>query len=170
MGYARDVMTGVRRCGTAHELQEGHTSRSGHHPLRRPLTSFSDLFALALLASGQNSTLTGTLAGQIVMEGFLNLRVRPWFRRLVTRGIAVIPAAIVAVVLGTSGTARLLILSQVVLSLQLSFAVFPLVRFTSDESKMGTFVNPWWLKMLAYLAAGLIAVLNIWLLAQILRH
>lgn len=130
----------------------------------------SAVFALALLASGQNSTLTGTLAGQIVMEGFLNLRIRPWFRRLVTRGIAIVPAAIVAVLLGTSGTARLLILSQVVLSLQLSFAVFPLVRFTSDESKMGTFVNPWWLKALAYLAAVMIAVLNIWLLAQILRH
>ncbi len=130
----------------------------------------SVVFALALLASGQNSTLTGTLAGQIVMEGFLNLRIRPWFRRLVTRGIAIVPAAIVAVLLGTSGTSQLLILSQVVLSLQLSFAVFPLVRFTSDESKMGTFVNPWWLKALAYLAAAVIAVLNIWLLAQILRH
>ncbi len=126
-------------------------------------------FAVALLASGQNSTLTGTLAGQIVMEGFLNIRIRPAFRRLVTRGIAIVPAALVAVLLGIKGTAKLLILSQVVLSLQLSFAVVPLVRFTSDERKMGTFVNRWWLKVLAYLTAAAIALLNIWLLVQTLR-
>src|SRR3954464_9768274 len=91
----------------------------------------STLFALALLASGQNSPLTGTLAGQIVMEGFLNIRMRPWLRRLLTRGIAIIPAAVVAILYGERGTAKLLILSQVILSMQLSFAVFPLVRFTS---------------------------------------
>jgi manganese transport protein len=126
----------------------------------------STMFALALLASGQNSTLTGTLAGQIVMEGFLNIRLRPWLRRLITRAIAIVPAAIVAVVYGESGTAKLLVLSQVILSMQLSFAVFPLVRFTSDRLKMGDFVNPAWLKALAYLVASVIAGLNIWLLLQ----
>jgi len=129
----------------------------------------STMFALALLASGQNSTITGTLAGQIVMEGFLNIRLRPWLRRLITRSIAIIPAAIVAVMYGESGTARLLILSQVILSMQLSFAVFPLVAFTSNRVKMGEFVNPVWLKALAYLVAVAIAGLNIWLLLQIFR-
>lgn len=129
----------------------------------------STVFALALLASGQNSTLTGTLAGQIVMEGFLNLRLRPWLRRLITRSIAIVPAAIVAVLYGASGTAKLLILSQVILSMQLSFAVFPLVGFTSDRMKMGDFVNPLWLKSLAYLVGFVIALLNIWLLFQIFR-
>jgi manganese transport protein len=128
----------------------------------------STVFALALLASGQNSTLTGTLAGQIVMEGFLDIRLRPWVRRLITRGIAIIPAAITAAVWGTSGTAKLLVMSQVILSLQLSFAVFPLVMFTSDKIKMGSFANPGWLKALAYGAACLIAGLNAWLLVQIL--
>jgi manganese transport protein len=123
-------------------------------------------FALALLASGQNSTLTGTLAGQIVMEGFLNIRLRPWLRRLITRAIAIIPAAVVAVLYGESGTAKLLVLSQVVLSMQLSFAVFPLVRFTSEKAKMGEFANPVWLKALAYTVALVIAALNIWLLVQ----
>ena len=126
----------------------------------------SVVFALALLASGQNSTLTGTLAGQIVMEGFLDIRIRPWLRRLITRMIAIIPAAIVASVYGESGTAKLLVMSQVILSMQLSFAVFPLVRFTSDRVKMGEFVNPAWLKALAYLVALVIAVLNAWLLVQ----
>src|ERR687886_18611 len=129
----------------------------------------STVFALALLASGQNSTLTGTLAGQIVMEGFLNLRIRPWLRRLITRLIAIVPAATVAILYGESGTAKLLILSQVILSMQLSFAVFPLVRFTSDKRKMGEFVNPRWLKGLAYLVATVIAALNAWLLVQTFR-
>jgi len=129
----------------------------------------SMVFALALLASGQNSTLTGTLAGQIVMEGFLNLRIRPWLRRLITRAIAIVPAAIVAIMYGESGTAKLLVLSQVVLSMQLSFAVFPLVGFTSDKVKMGEFVNPIWLKSLAYFVAFVIAGLNIWLLLQFFR-
>jgi manganese transport protein len=129
----------------------------------------SAAFAVALLASGQNSTLTGTLAGQIVMEGFLNLRVRPWLRRLITRGIAIVPAAIVAILYGDSGTAKLLVFSQVVLSLQLSFAVFPLVRFTSDRVKMGEFVNPFWLKTLAYAVAFVIAGLNVWLLVSTAR-
>jgi manganese transport protein len=126
----------------------------------------SAVFAFALLASGQNSTLTGTLAGQIVMEGFLNLRLRPWLRRLITRGIAIVPAALTAIFFGENGTARLLILSQVILSLQLSFAVFPLVHFTSDRAKMGEFVNPAWLRVLAYGTASAIAVLNGWLLVQ----
>ena len=126
----------------------------------------STVFALALLASGQNSTLTGTLAGQIVMEGFLNIRLRPWLRRLITRAIAIIPAAIVAILYGESGTAKLLVFSQVILSMQLSFAVFPLVRFTSDKLKMGELVNPVWLKGLAYAVAVIIAALNIWLLVQ----
>jgi manganese transport protein len=130
----------------------------------------SSVFALALLASGQNSTLTGTLAGQIVMEGFLNIRIRPWLRRMITRLIAIVPAVIVAIVGGESGTAKLLILSQVVLSLQLSFAVFPLVMFTSDKLKMGEFVNPLWLKCLAYFVAIVIAVLNVWLLLSTVRN
>ena len=129
----------------------------------------SAVFALALLASGQNSTLTGTLAGQIVMEGFLNIRLRPWLRRLITRAIAIVPAAVTAILFGASGTAKLLILSQVVLSLQLSFAVFPLVRFTSEKAKMGDFVNPAWLKLLAYTVAILIAALNVWLLGLTIR-
>ena len=129
----------------------------------------SSLFAVALLASGQNSTLTGTLAGQIVMEGFLNIRLRPWMRRLITRLIAIIPAVIVTLIYGASGTARLLILSQVILSMQLSFAVFPLVIFTSDKAKMGEFVNPPWCKILAWTIAVVIAALNVWLLWQIFR-
>lgn len=128
----------------------------------------SAVFAIALLASGQNSTLTGTLAGQIVMEGFLNLRIRPWLRRLITRGIAIIPAAIVAIMYGESGTAQLLILSQVILSLQLSFAVVPLVMFTSEKEKMGEFVNGPVVKLLAYAVTALIIVLNVWLLVQTL--
>jgi manganese transport protein len=131
------------------------------------VTGASAVFAFALLASGQNSTLTGTLAGQIVMEGFLNIRIRPWLRRLITRLIAIVPAALTAIFFGSHGTAQLLILSQVILSLQLSFAVFPLVRFTSDRLKMGDFVNPFWLKALAYAVAVAIAGFNAWLLVQI---
>ena len=126
----------------------------------------SAVFALALLASGQNSTLTGTLAGQIVMEGFLDLRLRPWVRRLITRGIAIVPAIIVSVIAGESGTAKLLVLSQVILSLQLSFAVIPLVQFTSDPRKMGEFANAKWLQVAAWSAAVVIASLNLWLLVQ----
>ena len=128
----------------------------------------SAVFALALLASGQNSTLTGTLAGQIVMEGFLQIRLRPWVRRLITRGLAIVPAVVVAILYGEKGTAKLLIMSQVVLSLQLSFAVFPLVRFTSDRLKMGEFVNSTALRLLSYFVAFFIAALNVWLIAQLL--
>jgi manganese transport protein len=129
----------------------------------------SVVFALALLASGQNSTITGTLAGQIVMEGFLNIRLRPWLRRLITRGVAIVPAVVVAMLYGQSGTAKLLVFSQVILSMQLSFAVFPLVAFTSNKLKMGELVNPAWLKVLAYAVALVIAGLNIWLLLQFFR-
>jgi manganese transport protein len=124
----------------------------------------SVLFAVALLCSGQNATLTGTLAGQIVMEGFINLRLRPWLRRLITRLIAIVPAIIVVWLYGERGTGQLLILSQVVLSLQLSFAVFPLVIFTSDKHKMGAFANAWWIKATAWTVAIVIAGLNIYLL------
>ncbi len=127
----------------------------------------STVFALALLASGQNSTLTGTLAGQIVMEGFLNIRLRPWLRRLITRLIAIVPAVVISILYGARGTSQLLVLSQVVLSLQLSFAVFPLVSFTSDRSKMGEFVNARWLTLMAWTIAVVIAALNLWLLFQI---
>ena len=150
----------------------GHTSVAEIQDAYRLLTPLlgvgaaSTIFALALLASGQNSTITGTLAGQIVMEGFLDITLPRWLRRLITRALAIVPAAIVAVLYGESGTAQLLILSQVVLSLQLSFAVIPLVRFTSDRIKMGEFANPRWLTVLAWVVAAIIASLNAWLLVQ----
>lgn len=129
----------------------------------------STMFAVALLAAGQNSTITGTLAGQIVMEGFLNIRLAPWLRRLVTRSLAIVPTILVVMIYGAQGTTKLLILSQVVLSMQLSFAVFPLVAFTSDRERMGEFVNTAWLRYLSYFVAFLIAGLNLWLLIQTLR-
>src|SRR3954452_24588597 len=118
------------------------------HSLLSPLLGLSiapTLFGVALLCCGINSTVTATLAGQIVMEGFLNIRLAPWLRRLITRGIAIVPASIVTIWYGESGTAHLLVLTQVVLSLQLSFAVFPLVMFTADRAKMGALVAPRWL-------------------------
>jgi manganese transport protein len=124
----------------------------------------STLFAIALLASGQNSSITGTLAGQVVMEGFIHLKVSPWLRRLITRSLAIIPTIIVVAVTGEQGTEKLLILSQVILSLQLSFAVVPLVLFTGNRKLMGEFVNARWLKALAWFVAVLIAGLNGWLL------
>jgi manganese transport protein len=126
----------------------------------------SAVFALALLSSGQNATLTGTLAGQIVMEGFMNIRLRPWLRRLLTRLVAIVPAIFVVMLYGERGTGALLILSQVVLSLQLPFAVIPLVIFTSDRRMMGPFVSPAWMRSLAWLVASIIVVLNAWLLVQ----
>jgi manganese transport protein len=126
----------------------------------------SVLFAVALLASGQNSTLTGTLAGQIVMEGFLHIRLKPWLRRLLTRLLAILPAVIVIGIYGEQATNRLLIFSQVILSLQLSFAVVPLVQFTGDKSKMGELVSPKWLRILSWTVAGIIAVLNGYLLYE----
>jgi len=124
----------------------------------------STLFAVALLASGQNATLTATLAGQVVMEGFLNLRMSAWKRRLLTRGLAIVPAVLVAWWFGVSGTAQLLVLSQVVLSLQLPFALVPLWMMTKDRHLMGNFVNPLWLTLLTGLITSIIIVLNILLL------
>jgi len=126
-------------------------------------TTASVLFGVALLCSGQSSTLTGTMAGQIVMEGFLNIRVQPWLRRLLTRTLAIIPAAFVVYAAGETGTFKLLLLSQVVLSMQLPFAVIPLVHFTSDKKRMGAFVNGLWLRLLAWASAALILALNVWL-------
>jgi len=152
--------------------------RSGHfevaaiqdaYKLLSPLvgvSSASTLFAVALLASGQNSSITGTLAGQVVMEGFIHLRVSPWLRRMITRSIAIIPTIIVVAVAGEQGTERLLILSQVILSFQLGFAVVPLVMFTSDRARMGEFVNSRWIQILGWFAAAVIVLLNAWLLIQ----
>jgi manganese transport protein len=152
--------------------------RTGHHDvaeiqdaykLLSPLLGVgaaSTLFAVALLASGQNSTLTGTLAGQIIMEGFLRWRLHPVLRRLVTRLVAIVPAVIVTAMMGESGTAQLLILSQVILSLMLSFAVVPLVMFTGDKLKMGQFANPVWMNVSAWVLAAVIALLNAILLWQ----
>ncbi len=151
--------------GTDHKVAEIQDA----HRLLSPVlgvTMASTLFAVALLASGQNSTLTGTLAGQIVMEGFLNIRLRPWLRRLITRLIAIIPAVIVTAISGESGSAKLLVFSQVILSLQLSFAVIPLVVFTSDRRKMGEFVNRQWMKVAAWSVAIIIAALNVKLLSD----
>jgi len=128
----------------------------------------STLFAIALLASGLNSTVTATLAGQIVMEGFLDLRLPSWARRLLTRGIAIIPVIIVTAIYGERGTADLLVFSQVVLSMQLPFAVIPLVRFVSDRRKMGKFVIPVWVAALAWIVAGVIVILNVKLLVDTL--
>ena len=121
----------------------------------------SVIFALALLASGQNSTLTGTLAGQIVMEGFLHIRLRPWLSRLITRGLAIIPAVGIIGYFGESHTTDLIVWSQVVLSLQLGFAIWPLLRFTNSREKMGEFANPLWLKILGWLTVAIVIVLNL---------
>lgn len=129
-------------------------------------TAASIVFAVALLASGQNSTLTGTLAGQIVMEGFLDIKLKPWLRRLITRLIAVVPAFIVALIYGEKGTADLLVFSQVILSMQLSFAVVPLVMFTGSKLKMGAFANGKILNSSAWLISAIIIVLNLYLLFQ----
>ncbi|KAM3102152.1 Nramp family divalent metal transporter [Phormidesmis sp. 146-12] len=126
----------------------------------------SVIFAIALLASGQNSTLTATMAGQIVMEGFLQIRLKPWLRRLLTRLVAIVPALVTIIFFGEGSTTNLLILSQVILSFQLPFAVIPLIMFTSDRRLMGEFVNPRWLKVTAYAVATVIVGLNAWLLLQ----
>lgn len=139
------------------------------HRMLEPLlgTSVASIaFAVALLASGQNSTLTGTLAGQIVMEGFLNLKLKPWLRRLITRLIAVIPAFFVTLFYGEKGTSELLVLSQVILSMQLSFAVIPLVMFTNDKLKMGRFVNKKWFRILVWIISMIIVILNLYLLFE----
>ncbi len=128
----------------------------------------STLFAIALLASGQNSTITGTLSGQIVMEGFIHLRVKPWVRRIITRLLAVIPVFIVTIIAGENGTTDLLIFSQVILSMQLPFALVPLVLFTSDKHKMGSFVNSTWVKLVAWTATVIIICLNVYLVVYTL--
>jgi manganese transport protein len=126
----------------------------------------SALFAIALLASGQNSTLTGTLAGQIVMEGFLNFRIAPWLRRVITRGLAIIPAVTVIGYFGEGKTTQLLIASQVVLSMQLGFAIWPLMRFTGERRKMGEFVNGFWIKLFGWTTTLIIVALNVKLLCD----
>jgi manganese transport protein len=143
------------------------------HRLLAPLLGTglaSVLFAVALLSSGQSSTITGTLAGQVVMEGFLRLRLQPWLRRLVSRLLAIVPAALVIGLQGEGAVESLLVLSQVVLSLQLSFAVIPLVTFTSQRSRMGEFVNPPWLTALSWVVALIIAGLNAKLVVDILAR
>ena len=160
------VMAAASFHGTGHQ---DVADISDAYALLSPLlgtTAASVLFAVALLCSGQNATLTGTLAGQIVMEGFVNIRLRPWLRRLITRLLAIIPAIIVVGLYGERGTGALIILSQVILSLQLSFAVFPLVIFTGDRAKMGALVAPAWMRSLAWVTAVVIAVLNAYLLYQ----
>ncbi len=154
----------VVAAATFHGKAEPVTEIQDAYKLLSPMLGVpiaSTLFALALLASGQNSTLTGTLAGQIVMEGFLRIRLRPWLRRLITRLIAIIPAVIVTAIYGEQGTADLLVLSQVILSMQLPFAVVPLVLFTSNRRKMGQFVNPGWINALAWMTAAIIIALNV---------
>jgi len=146
------------------ELEEGH----------RLLGSLlggasATAFAVALLASGQSSTITGTLAGQIVMEGFLNLKIKPWSRRLITRGLAIVPALILVMVSGGTHTVGLLVLSQVVLSMQLPFAIFPLIKFTSDRAIMGSFANSLWVKVVGYVIATVIAGLNVWLIVNTIQ-
>ena len=153
--------TGMREVARIHDA----------HRLLTPVlgaSAASVLFAVALLASGQNSTLTGTLAGQIVMEGFLDIKLKPWLRRLITRAIAVVPALIVTILYGEKGTDELLILSQVILSMQLPFAVIPLVAMTGDRRKMGVFVNKPWLQAVAWVVSGIILALNGYLLWQTL--
>lgn len=136
------------------------------HQLLAPLvgtTMAGILFGAALLASGQSSTLTGTMAGQIVMEGFLQLRMQPWLRRALTRSLAIIPAALTIYFAGNQGSYSLIILSQVILNLQLPFAVIPLIQFTGDRKRMGVFANPVWLQAVAWSCAAVILVLDIWL-------
>lgn len=141
------------------ELQEVHALLAPFLGAAAP-----SLFAIALLACGLNSTVTATLSGQIVMEGFLDIRLPPWARRLITRAIAIVPAAIVTIWYGEKGTAQLLIFSQVVLSLQLPFAIVPLVMFTADRRKMGELVAPRWVSILAGVVASVIIALNVKLL------
>ena len=141
------------------------------HELLVPLLGASMagvIFAVALLCSGQSSTLTGTLAGQVVMEGFLNIRMRPWLRRLITRALAVIPAALTIYISGPQATYQLIILSQVILSMQLPFAIIPLVHFTNDPKRMGPFANPAWVKVLAWITGAVIVGLNAWLAGPII--
>ncbi len=154
----------ILAASTFHKQGVAVTEIQQAHLLLSPLlgtTLASVLFAVALLAAGQSSTITGTMAGQIVMEGFVNLRMQPWLRRLITRLLAIIPAVITIVMAGEAATYQLLILSQVILSLQLPFAVIPLIHFTSDRSTMGEFANARWVQALAWLTALIIVALNL---------
>lgn len=161
----------ILAAATFHTTGRSEVAELGEaHSLLAPLLGFAIapvLFGISLLACGINSTVTATLAGQIVMEGFIQFKIPPWMRRLTTRAIAIVPAAIVTIWYGESGTGKLLILSQVVLSLQLSFAVFPLVMFTASKAKMGDLVAPRWLSAISYFIAVFIAGLNIKLLFDI---
>ncbi len=151
-----------RRHQPAEEIQQAYL-------LLAPLMGFalaSKLFGIALLCSGQSATLTGTMAGQIVMEGFLNIRIQPWLRRLVTRSLAIVPAAAVIWVMGNSGTFQLLLLSQVVLNLQLPFAIIPLIQFTGDKERMGEFASGWKVRVAGWVTAAIVVGLNVWLAAQ----
>jgi len=130
------------------------------------LTAAAGVFAFALLCSGQSSTLTGTMAGQIIMEGFLNLRIRPWIRRILTRLLAIVPAILTIHYAGSIGVSQLIVLSQVILSMQLPFAVIPLLQFTNDPVRMGQFANQRWVRALGWLCAVLITGLNGWLFFQ----
>jgi manganese transport protein len=155
------VLAGATFFGTGEAVD---SIERAHELLPRFLGSAAPiLFGVALLAAGQSSTLTGTLAGQIVMEGYLHIRLAPWLRRLVTRMVALVPAVITIAIAGEGSTQHLLVLSQVVLSLQLPFAVIPLIHFTSDRRNMGEFASPTWVKALAWAAAGIIVALNLWL-------
>ena len=149
-----------------HDVMELDKAYALLHPLLGSALA-PTLFAVALLACGLNSTVTATMAGQIVMEGFLNIRLQPWLRRLITRAIAIVPAAVVTVLYGASGTGKLLIFSQVILSLQLPFAVVPLVAFTASRTKMGTLVAPRWLSAVAAIVAAVIIVLNLKLIYDV---
>ena len=161
------VLSAAAFHGTGH--QDVGAIQDAYHLLDGVLgvTFAGILFAVALLASGQNSTLTGTLAGQIVMEGFINVRLRPWLRRLITRAIAIIPAVVVIGVYGEQKSTELLVASQVCLSMQLGFACWPLMRFTGEKAKMGEFVNPWWIKLLGWTITLVIIGLNVKLLLEI---
>ena len=165
--FALFINGGILLLAAAVFHKTGHTDVAeiqDAHKLLSPVLGVgvaSTLFALALLASGQSSTLTGTLAGQIVMEGFLNIRLAPWLRRLITRLIAIVPAVCVIGYFGEEKTTDLLIWSQVILSMQLSFAVIPLLIFTGNRAKMGKFVNPLWIKILAWSSASIIVALNV---------
>lgn len=161
----------ILAAATFHKTGQHEVSELGKaHELLAPLLGASiapALFAIALLACGLNSTVTATMAGQIVMEGFIHIRLAPWLRRLITRAIAIVPAIVVTILYGEGATAKLLILSQVILSFQLPFAVVPLVMFTASRTKMGALVAPRWLSALAALIAVIIIALNVKLLLDL---
>jgi manganese transport protein len=175
LGFALFVNAAILVLGAAafhHRGMNGVAEIADAYKLLSPtlgVSLASTVFAVALLASGQNSTLTGTLAGQIVMEGFIEIRLKPWLRRLITRGLAIVPAALVIGIAGESKVTALIVLSQVVLSFQLPFAIIPLVQFTSSKKRMGEFANKRFTQILAWTIATVILVLNAELLYLILR-